>query len=87
MIEKLKQFVLEAGRYSLEKRGTDNHRWGFKWGNEAIGSLVTEVDLNISRKFKEFVEENFSDLNYMIIDEESVSQLKGRVFEKAEETE
>ncbi|MGN0914709.1 MAG: inositol monophosphatase family protein [Alphaproteobacteria bacterium] len=87
MIEKLKQFVLEVGRYSLEKRGTDNHRWGFKWGNEAIGSLVTEVDLNISRKFKEFVEENFSDLNYMIIDEESVSQLKGRVFEKAEETE
>lgn len=87
MIEKLRRFVLEAGRYSLEKRGSDNHRFGFKWGDEAVSSLVTEVDLSISKKFKQFVEENFSDLNYMIIDEESVSQFDGKVFEKAEETE
>lgn len=87
MIEEIKKFIKDAGKYSLEKRVREQHKVGFKWGNEDVSSLVTEVDVEISRKFKNFVAENFSNLNYMIIDEESVGQLAGDVFEMVQNTE
>lgn len=87
MIEKLKQFILEAGRYSVEKRGTLSCNLSFKAGGDATRGIVTEVDTAISKKFKQFVEDNFSHLNYMIIDEESIADLKGDVFDLAAKTE
>ena len=87
MIEKIKEFILRAGQYSLEKRGRQQHQLDFKWGDEAVSSMVTEVDVAISRMFKEFVSENFSHLNYMVIDEESIAELGGNVFTKAAQSE
>ncbi len=87
MIEKLKQFILDAGRYSVEKRGAAAHSLSFKVGSDATRGIVTEVDTAISQKFKRFVEEHFGDLNYMIIDEESIADLSGDVFDSVAKTE
>lgn len=86
MIEKLKKFILEAGRYSVEQRGKTAHNLSFKSGGDATKGIVTEVDTAISKMFKQFVEDNFADLNYMIIDEESIADLQGDVFEMAANT-
>jgi fructose-1,6-bisphosphatase/inositol monophosphatase family enzyme len=37
---------------------------------------VTDVDLEISRRFKSFCQNNFSDLDYLIVDEESIAAVK-----------
>ena len=87
MIEKIRNFVLEAGQYAINKKGRDKHNINFKWGEEAVSSMVTEVDLHISKMFRDFVEQNFSHLNYMIIDEESLNQIEGDIFEQVKNTE
>lgn len=86
MIEKLRQFIKEAGRYSIERRHAAEHQLSFKSGADAAKGIVTEVDLAISRMFREFVETNFANLNYMIIDEESIAELPGDVFELCAQT-
>lgn len=86
MIEKLKQFILDAGRYSVEQRGRASHNVSFKSGGDATKGIVTEVDTTISKMFKKFVEDNFSDLSYMIIDEESIADLSGNVFDLCNST-
>lgn len=83
MIEEIKNFIKEAGRLALEKSGRQDHRLNFKWGDEAVSSMVTEVDTEISRRFKDFAAQKLSAYDYLIIDEESVASLQGRVFEEA----
>lgn len=82
----LRNFILKAGKLSLEKRNA-NHVQTFKGHDNKALFLVTEVDLAISRMFKEFVFENYGHLNYMIIDEETIASLEGCVFDKIRETE
>lgn len=82
----LKKFILEAGKLSLEKRNAQ-HDQTFKGHENEASYLVTEVDLAISRLFKDFLATNYGHLSYMIIDEETISSLEGKVFEKAKETE
>ena len=82
----LRKFILKAGKLSLEKRNA-NHVQTFKGHDNKALFLVTEVDLAISRMFKEFVFENYGHLNYMIIDEETIASLEGCVFDKIRETE
>lgn len=81
----LKNFMREAGILSLEMDNA-KHDQTFKGHDDKASYLVTEVDLAVSRKFKDFVAENYSHLNYMIIDEETISSLEGKVFEKVKET-
>lgn len=85
MIEKLKNFIIKAGLYSLEQQGK-KHLLSFKSGDEATKGLVTEVDMTISHMFKDFVDANFADLSYMIIDEESIASFSGDIFEKSAHT-
>ena len=40
-----------------------------------------------SKAFKKFAKENFSDLNYVIIDEESIDDLEGDLFQQIANTE
>ena len=86
MIEEIKDFIKKAGQYSEDARAV-KHNVGYKWGNEAVLSVVTEVDLKISAMFKEFVAENFGDLNYGIIDEESLSGPDADIFAETANTE
>ena len=81
MFYKLKEFVKQIGDYSLAA-ANNRHQVSFKEPEGDIHSIVTEVDLHNSAAFKKFAEENFSDLNYVIIDEESIDSLEGKLFEK-----
>lgn len=87
MIEEIKKFIKEAGQYSVEKSHRSGHKLGYKFGGENLGGLVTEVDLAISEMFKEFVEKHFSNLNYIIIDEESIDNFAGNLFEATAKSE
>ncbi len=86
MIEKLKEFIKKAGQYAEQKRCGDGHELSFKSEGAAACGIVTEVDKKISSDFKDFAAKNFSDLNYMIIDEESLSEIEGRVFDLCAQT-
>lgn len=72
MITKIVEFVKSAALYARNNQYSLRES-AFK--AEQIGSVVTETDLTISQMFKEFVEKNFSDLNFVIIDEESLGEL------------
>lgn len=72
MIEKIVEFLKEAAIVVRENQQQFTHT-SFK--EERVGSVVTETDVIISRMFKKFIEENFSALNYIIIDEENLSDL------------
>ena len=86
MLNKLVNFVKRAGQYSLQVRSC-NHNVDYKDDDSSILSMVTEVDVHNSAEFRKFIEQNFSDLNYMIIEEESIDDLQGKIFEKVAETE
>lgn len=86
MFDLLKNFVLQIGKYSYEKIN-QTHQIHFKQENDALLSIVTEVDMQNSLAFKDFANKHFSLLNYVIIDEESIDTLEGKLFEKFNNTE
>lgn len=86
MIEKLKEFIKEAGIYAESRRLNTGHSLSFKSADSAAQGIVTEVDTEISRRFKRFTAQNFAHLNYMIVDEESLADIEGRVFALCAET-
>lgn len=82
MIEKLLEFVRKAGDAQLKLRQEKNLEINFKDSN--LVSMVTKTDLQISKMFRDFVEQEFSDLNYFVIDEECLSYYGKSVFEEIE---
>ena len=86
MFEKMKAFVKEIGKYSFEAL-EKQHEIYFKEDHDAVLSIVTEVDLHNSLAFEKFAAENVADLNYVLIDEESIDRLDGYLFEKIEGSE
>lgn len=83
MIEKLVGFIREAGQAAMARYQQDDLSVGNKGESQTVNSVVTETDLKISRMFRNFAAENFSHLNYLIIDEECVAELGNQVFEKS----
>lgn len=86
MLEKFKSFVKEAGQYSLSALN-QKHQIEYKEGNDAVLSIVTDVDLHNSALFREFAEKNFADLQYVIIDEESINDHGDKLFEHVKNSE
>jgi myo-inositol-1(or 4)-monophosphatase len=81
MINKILSFIEQAGKIALKNQGQiDFQKSNFK--SEGINDPVTETDLAVSQMFSDFVSQNFSDLDYLIIDEESVSNLGDSPVEK-----
>lgn len=79
MLEKILNFMKIAGDLALENYGkTDNSE--FK--SESAVDIVTNSDTAISEMFVKFVADNFSDLDYCIIDEESLDKLGKNPFEE-----
>jgi len=67
-----------AGELAMRNYGrADNSE--FK--SENVADLVTDADKQISRMFTKFAAENFSDLNYSIIDEENLRVLGENPFD------
>ena len=86
MFYKMREFIKEIGKYSFEAM-QQKHKVNYKEDNDAILSIVTDVDLHNSKAFEQFAKENFADLNYVIIDEESIDDLDGSLFQQIANTE
>lgn len=84
MIDLLLDFACTAGRLMLKEK---EHSQALKQKDSTVESLVTNVDIKISTLFTEWVHKNFSDLNYMIIDEETISQYQDNLFEAVKHSE
>lgn len=75
MINKLLSFAKQAGEIALLNQEKFSTASDFEFKSEALVDIVTETDLAISRLFQSFLAAHFSDLDYLIVDEETVSQL------------
>lgn len=86
MISKLKEFMRQAGKMALDaKKKRHNHHTLYK-GADTL-SIVTEVDIAVSEAFKRFAAKEFADIDYLIIDEESVDKFGGNAFDKIYQSE
>lgn len=86
MIDKLIKFAQLAANVAVEnQQSIDLFNLEFK--SDLINSVVTKTDIEISKLFHEFVKQNFSDLNYVIIDEETIDELGDNKFEKVRQAE
>ena len=85
MINKILNFIKHAGQNLIDIRKEKGLYIDFK--EKSPVGMVTEADINISFLFKDFIDNNFSDLNYFIVDEESISNYKNDIFEKIENAE
>jgi len=84
MINKIIDFLKDAGEIAMSNYGK-SHENSYKSDNAF--DIVTETDLKISADFKKYCANNFADIDYIIIDEESVSTLGNKPFEKINEHE
>ncbi|MBR5154445.1 MAG: hypothetical protein IKW58_01830 [Alphaproteobacteria bacterium] len=85
MIDKILGFIEQAGNELIKTRKEKGLYIDFK--DKSPVGMVTEADFNISFMFKEFVENNFSYLSYFIVDEESIANYKGDIFDEIEKNE
>ncbi len=75
MIDKFLSFVQKAGELMIQNQSLVDV-YSSKFKTEKITDIVTKTDFEVSSLFKEFITDNFSNLDYFIIDEEIVSELK-----------
>jgi myo-inositol-1(or 4)-monophosphatase len=74
MLDKILEFIREAGAFAMENQGKIDFATS-KLKSAKNSDVVTATDLEISRRFAKFVRENFANLDYVIVDEESVANL------------
>ncbi|MBP3686878.1 MAG: hypothetical protein J6J35_00760 [Alphaproteobacteria bacterium] len=69
MIDTILEFIKQVGEKQLRLRCEKGLDIGYK-GAQPV-TMVTKTDLEISRLFEAYAAEHFSDLDYLILDEES----------------
>lgn len=74
MLNKIISFVREAGDFAKAQQ-TSVNLFDSKLKSDLFSDVVTTTDLEISRRFKAFIEVEFADLDYLVIDEETISEL------------
>ena len=84
MLSTLLEFIKSAGDYLIQQQKTIKPLLN---KDPSICSVVTEADLHVSDMFEQVLAKNFSDLNYMIIDEEKITKYGDDIFNKIEQTE
>ena len=84
MIDILLNFAKKAGN-EIKKSQKNIEKICNK--DSSLASVVTKTDIFISDLFTKTIEKNFSHLNYMIIDEEKISQYKNNIFEAVKNSE
>lgn len=84
MMEILLNFAHQAGNLMIDCKKKSK-----SLGNKDtfIGSIVTDTDILISNLFEKLIAENFSNLNYIIIDEEKITRYGDTIFDKINESE
>ena len=83
MIEELLAFTQKAGKIILKQR---NNIKPLKHKDNTVESVVTQTDETISDLFEKFIKKQFSNLDYIIIDEEKISKYGKDVFKYVEKS-
>lgn len=84
MINILLDFIKNAGNYLIQ------HQTNIKpllHKDSSVVSVVTYADLHISDMFEQTLKTHFSDLNYIIIDEEKITKYGDDIFDKINQSE
>lgn len=81
MIEELLVFTQKAGKIILKQR---NNIKPLKHKDNTVESVVTQTDETISDLFEKFIKKQFSNLDYIIIDEEKISKYGKDIFKYVE---
>lgn len=84
MLDILLKFTRKAGLL-MQSQSCDISSLGCK--DASVASIVTKTDIAISDLFAQTVKKNFSKLNYMIIDEEKITQYGDNPFTAINSTE
>ena len=84
MINILLNFVKNAGNYLIQQQKTIKPLLN---KDSSVCSVVTQADLYVSDLFEQTLKTNFSDLNYMIIDEEKITKYGDDIFNKINQSE
>lgn len=84
MIDILLDFARRAGD-TMIKSQQKAETLGNK--DASVSSIVTETDILISGMFSQTIHETFPDLNYIIIDEETITQYGDKIFERIADSE
>lgn len=77
MLEKILEFIRESGQFASDNQKNIDFA-DSEMKSEESWDVVTETDFEISRRFDKFVKSNFADLDYIIVDEESIADLGDR---------
>jgi myo-inositol-1(or 4)-monophosphatase len=67
-------FLQDAGKYALDMQKNIDFL-DSQQKSEKISDVVTEIDFNIGKKFSDYCKNHFSNLDYIIVNEESISEL------------
>jgi myo-inositol-1(or 4)-monophosphatase len=81
MLDKLLKFARDAGEFARANQDQISFETS-ELKSDMVFDVVTETDLEISRRFETFVKQEFSDLDYVIIDEESINDLGDKPMKK-----
>lgn len=88
MIYKILEFIREAGKIAIYNQANiDIFEEHITKETSSASDIVTKTDLEISKLFNSFVRANFSDLNYIIVDEETVDCLGSKPVDKIAKSE
>ena len=82
LIAQLLEFARTAGQTAMNYQYKLQTKTNYLKNCAEVRTLVTKADLQISRQFRSFVETHFAKLNPLIVDEESISILGDKPFEK-----
>ena len=82
IMERLLEFARAAGQRAMNYQYKLQAQTNYLKNCAEVRTVVTKADLEISRQFRSFVESQFAELNPLIVDEESVSALGHKPFEK-----
>ena len=87
IMEQLLEFARAAGKTAMNYQYKLQAKTNYLKNCAEVRTVVTKADLEISRQFRSFVESRFAELTPLIVDEESVSALGHKPFEKINQTE
>ena len=82
MIEKILEFMDEAGEIALNVQNSINLTGEYVLKDSDIYSIVTKADYDISTLFNAFIKKNFSNIDHIIVDEESLESLGDKPYKK-----
>lgn len=78
---KILEFMKQAGNIAIDNQNKIDFL-SSRLKTNSVTDVVTQTDINVSNLFKAFIQNNFFDLNPLIVDEETIAELGNNALEK-----